>query len=283
MASNLEIVSSCPVCFISYNGEDNKPLVLPCGHPVCSSCLNTLQERNDKKCPVCKTSWEEHDVSKFIMCYPLIMDECALMKCLAHDFEILFWCTQCFKMICKKCVTNSHSNCHLKVVEDAGDDMKSYLVSISSNLNAKLSRMESELSREMDSNYKCRVDAHLVHTFSEQMMIMLNKRKEDLEMTQSMLQSTKGYSQNALNEVFDDGYNSSTRQLLKLQEIFNHLECSNDISVPKKDDSMGPILDVIPKLKVRMFTRLCIAHHIVFYWQNMCQRVSDTDILQSNS
>ena len=251
MASTLEVISSCPVCLISYNGETNKPLMLTCGHPVCGSCVKTLQERNDNKCPVCKTSWEVDDTSNFTVCYSLIIDECPQTNCSIHGFEILFWCNECFQMICKKCVSDDHSKCHPKIIEEADSDIKSYLVATSANVNAKLSRSEKELMNEIKSNEKSREDTQFLLSFCEQMIIKLDKRREDLQFTHSKLQSMKDCTQTALNEVYDNSSISPKRQLPKFQEIFNRLQGSCDISIPKEVDSMGPLIDIIPKLEVR--------------------------------
>lgn len=41
----------CPVCFnITW-----RPVRLPCGHVVCSGCVVLMQDREDKKCPVCRS------------------------------------------------------------------------------------------------------------------------------------------------------------------------------------------------------------------------------------
>ncbi|CAI0607487.1 unnamed protein product [Linum tenue] len=45
----------CPVCLQPYDGDDIIPRVLPCGHTVCETCLNSLPERYNLtvRCPAC--------------------------------------------------------------------------------------------------------------------------------------------------------------------------------------------------------------------------------------
>ena len=250
MATALENVRTCPVCYTSYNDNVNKPLMLPCGHPVCSFCVNALQDNENKACPICRVSLEDYDASNLIVCFTLIMDENLTIKCLIHDFEIIFWCTECHKMICKKCVTDAHSNCRIRVLEDAADDMKEYLVATSTNLSAKLTRLEGDLSKEMKTTDENLANAQCLMNIGRQMTIMLTKKKNDLAMTETQIQATKSYTQKVLNEVFDADFHSSTKDHLKMREIFKYLDFSYDISVPK-DESKRPLLDIISKQKVQ--------------------------------
>lgn len=41
-SSSLLRVYNCKICFVSYNHKDNHPMVIPCGHTICSACLRML-------------------------------------------------------------------------------------------------------------------------------------------------------------------------------------------------------------------------------------------------
>ena len=47
---------TCSVCLTSYNSKDHVPLVLICGHNICSIRLNDLYNENTKtlKCHYCR-------------------------------------------------------------------------------------------------------------------------------------------------------------------------------------------------------------------------------------
>lgn len=48
---------SCSICLKNYS-KDCKPVILqPCGHGGCSTCIDTLQSREqDAKCPICRAT-----------------------------------------------------------------------------------------------------------------------------------------------------------------------------------------------------------------------------------
>ncbi|CAO4387621.1 unnamed protein product [Caenorhabditis nigoni] len=53
----------CPVCRQQYNGDQNAPHVLDCGHGVCTSCLDRLiipparpEQHHQLRCPVCRVA-----------------------------------------------------------------------------------------------------------------------------------------------------------------------------------------------------------------------------------
>lgn len=49
----MDISFECPVCFEIFT-SDIKPLVIPCGHTVCTPCLKSLISNISLECPVCR-------------------------------------------------------------------------------------------------------------------------------------------------------------------------------------------------------------------------------------
>ncbi|KAL7712738.1 hypothetical protein QTN25_009569 [Entamoeba marina] len=47
---------TCSVCYNDYDQIDCKPVSLPCGHSLCSKCVNQLTKRNPIHCPICVRS-----------------------------------------------------------------------------------------------------------------------------------------------------------------------------------------------------------------------------------
>lgn len=43
---------ACPVCFESYNSASNTPLILTCGHTVCTKCINSIYNTTQLICPL---------------------------------------------------------------------------------------------------------------------------------------------------------------------------------------------------------------------------------------
>ncbi|XP_047735793.1 uncharacterized protein LOC108675180 isoform X2 [Hyalella azteca] len=67
-------MDACTVCLEKYNGTDKKPLSLRCGHVFCRSCLYSLAELHNRRCPQCRRPWTE-DVSELRVIYMLIDGE----------------------------------------------------------------------------------------------------------------------------------------------------------------------------------------------------------------
>jgi len=42
----------CEICFIMFNSDDKKPLILNCGHTYCSSCLAQIRKNDKIECPL---------------------------------------------------------------------------------------------------------------------------------------------------------------------------------------------------------------------------------------
>lgn len=38
-----ENFSTCPVCYVKFDDEENKPKILSCGHTTCLQCLKVLK------------------------------------------------------------------------------------------------------------------------------------------------------------------------------------------------------------------------------------------------
>lgn len=59
----IDRATDCSICF--EEGENIVPLLLPCGHTVCFSCMNAmLQKRVKGKCPVCRAVFKKTDLRR---------------------------------------------------------------------------------------------------------------------------------------------------------------------------------------------------------------------------
>ena len=64
---------NCPVCFEQYT-DIKKPLILPCGHTTCKTCLEILQKKSIIKCPFCQKEFIA-DFTKFHVNYALMNND----------------------------------------------------------------------------------------------------------------------------------------------------------------------------------------------------------------
>ena len=116
----------CSICFESYNLGRKKPLLLPCEHTFCASCITRFKD----ECPSCQREFTSSDLQKnYALCYVLeelgtnpietptnrpasdlhsrIMyrdaSEELKDKCPKHKREIERFCTGCVQLLCSAC------------------------------------------------------------------------------------------------------------------------------------------------------------------------------------
>ncbi|XP_050739112.1 uncharacterized protein LOC127009801 [Eriocheir sinensis] len=59
----------CPVCLTGYDGTVQRPRTLPCGHTVCTLCIDQLEEQGRVACPECRVSHAVPEGEQFPVCY----------------------------------------------------------------------------------------------------------------------------------------------------------------------------------------------------------------------
>ncbi|KAF2365119.1 B-box-type zinc finger [Trinorchestia longiramus] len=121
MANNFP---QCEVCISAFDSEKHRPLMLPCGHAFCHSCLDTLQDNGTDSCPSCRAVFED-DVDDLTVCYTLIPKDTSLSTndkediCPHHKFPFLYWCKKCKRVSCKQCALETHNGHELLLKEEA--------------------------------------------------------------------------------------------------------------------------------------------------------------------
>ena len=113
------VESICCVCSEGYNEAERKPLVLPCSHTFCKSCLLQVQATDIKVCPVCRSDWSEHSVDSFIYIRQLVPSIAKTMEvkkrklniCNNHAKKKKIWCNVCEISLCKHCLKDKHKQC----------------------------------------------------------------------------------------------------------------------------------------------------------------------------
>lgn len=108
-------ITSCSFCMHSYNGQERRPLVLPCSHSYCQNCLEKLESVGDKSCPNCGTHWEDRLVTDLLCCHQLIPvtspDKRLVARCSEHKLEKSAWCESCRSALCIECIELKHKKC----------------------------------------------------------------------------------------------------------------------------------------------------------------------------
>lgn len=59
--STADHVEDCPVCLTTFDDTRRRPRTVPCGHTLCTPCINGLTKQDQVTCPTCRS---EHSVPK---------------------------------------------------------------------------------------------------------------------------------------------------------------------------------------------------------------------------
>ena len=136
MAESIVQLCTCCICEEVYDEFNRKPLLLPCTHSFCTSCLQQMQTNNEKHCPICRSDWTEHSTDSLIFIRQLvpsrvenneIFSKTDKIKspleneCINHVFA--FWCNSCEISICKRCLKEDHKLCDWILEEDRIDEL----------------------------------------------------------------------------------------------------------------------------------------------------------------
>ena len=60
---------NCPVCFMAFDDVIQRPRTLPCGHTVCTPCLNGLKDQGQVMCPICRVVHAVPETGNFGISY----------------------------------------------------------------------------------------------------------------------------------------------------------------------------------------------------------------------
>ena len=240
-------IDICKGCLKSYSNV-NQCLQLPCGHEYCKACLEKqTKELSCRNCKACSKSWsymsisdlkvikkqtkepsenlfsykmpvkttknEESEASQFPVNFELSSFKFSSTadfsgKCFQHpDKDLLFWCGSCEVTGCKECLSQKHKKCDWQFIEDSEEDFKQY---IDRNRDATCGRMQKTLE---DINAKlstCKAREQLIKKFSQSVVALKTKNKEDTELLEKMkknigaeLTNAKDDSQNYLKESIE--------------------------------------------------------------------------------
>mmetsp|Transcript_39569 Transcript_39569/g.60469 ORF Transcript_39569/g.60469 Transcript_39569/m.60469 type:complete len:149 (+) Transcript_39569:3-449(+) len=105
-------MSSCIICFSTFDSHRCIPKMLYCGHTLCLECIITLRRNNDQRCPECKSQFpynmDPHQLPCNIQVLRMIEENGssrpAAEKCETHGDDLSLICDTCHKPICPFCV-----------------------------------------------------------------------------------------------------------------------------------------------------------------------------------
>nr|XP_045614357.1 tripartite motif-containing protein 65-like isoform X2 [Procambarus clarkii] len=113
----MEEAVTCAVCSEVYQKGPREPLVLPCGHTFCRSCLFNLHSSPDFLCPTCRRDHSHLEMDKVPLCFSLLGLSATYMgsqreMCREHRGELSYWCRECEMPLCGLCLYFGHPPGH---------------------------------------------------------------------------------------------------------------------------------------------------------------------------
>ena len=185
----------CKICFLIYN-ENRKPLVLPCGHSYCSTCVKALQP-DDGFCPSCRkeisTSFDQLPVVFSLL---KIADACNKenveindkvdmkkstdleLKCKKHEEQLIIsWCRILEEWLCDICTKNHEHESTEDCIMSIETTMQKFKDDFQKSHIEKFNKIQNAIKQtKFISNYSKYLSVSL-HSFNESRNVLLEKTK----------------------------------------------------------------------------------------------------------
>ncbi|CAL4083125.1 unnamed protein product [Meganyctiphanes norvegica] len=130
------------VCFSRYDDEEHRPRSLPCGHSMCTECLDTAIRKQTRMCPKCRTVYSASNVKEIPVNYPLesVVELLSISKntkgdeppellripkdtkenefpeCPEHQLQVSHRCSTHKAWVCQSCLAEDHSSKACKII-----------------------------------------------------------------------------------------------------------------------------------------------------------------------
>ncbi|XP_071516934.1 tripartite motif-containing protein 10-like isoform X2 [Panulirus ornatus] len=115
--AGVEDAVTCMICSEVYQAKTREPLVLPCGHTFCRSCLTNIYDTRYFTCPSCRENFSHRDLEDLPISFSLLslssnyIDfQCS--TCREHGGDLMYWCRGCQQPLCGLCLYQSHPQGH---------------------------------------------------------------------------------------------------------------------------------------------------------------------------
>lgn len=109
--SKMEDAVTCGVCSEFFEKGIRDPLVLPCGHTFCRSCVMNVRRTGNFLCPICRQTHNNVDVNKLLINYSLLSLSSNYEKFQVSKVVVFSLCGQCRAINEKKklcCTTRNY-------------------------------------------------------------------------------------------------------------------------------------------------------------------------------
>ncbi|XP_078508689.1 zinc-binding protein A33-like isoform X2 [Lissotriton helveticus] len=152
---------TCSICLELFE----KPVLLPCGHPFCRTCVDQVCGRKlFVSCPFCRTEFMRGGYTSSLVLAKLVekvRGEFPLRSsarhsdglCTEHDEKLLWFCKDDGDLACTVCQDAlKHSNHNFLLLQEAHDLYKGLLMATIIPLSTAMQKLE-----DVENNYKTRI------------------------------------------------------------------------------------------------------------------------------
>ncbi|CAL4184405.1 unnamed protein product, partial [Meganyctiphanes norvegica] len=146
--------NECIVCFSIYDDKERRPRFMPCGHTLCSSCLEKAISDNSKMCPKCRRKYQASSMNDLPVNFSLmgLVTSERLPECPEHQLPLSHRCTTHKAWICQSCLTEDHSpgSCNIITLREELSIKKSAQLDLAQQL---LNKFEEKCKKSDDSKH----------------------------------------------------------------------------------------------------------------------------------
>ncbi|CAL4113254.1 unnamed protein product [Meganyctiphanes norvegica] len=237
----------CKVCHVPYNEDNHRPRNAPCGHELCTACIQGIIKDDIYMCPKCRQKHIVKVPEDLPVCFVLIdairafkAQNISLLKetkstvtgttndevCDVHNKNIGHWCFKCQLWICVECLESHNilAGCSTATLVKAMEDMKEKQ---SKNIEMLLTTFEEDTKKLTSKSQELKDKRHELLKKAEQCGEEIDKIKNSLEQGNShkerLIESRKNLISASTRQTFSERMKMATqrKQLLHSWSVKN--------------------------------------------------------------
>lgn len=228
--------STCHICYCSYNEVQNIPMLLTCGHTLCSSCLEAILKTSPAKCPFDNSPQPLRPVSSFNRNFALLETVSkATWNCAPHRRKVVVFCRDCAEGKCEACL-RSHMQAHfIEPVDKFMENLKKTFDSIFEEETERHNRQVREDRKAEEFVEKLIEEKKIIELLVDNMFANIHKIiDQSLQKLLGEIRRVLDRSGETVGEVNKHFFNEENRFVLKNARFLHHLtEVKAKLELPR--------------------------------------------------
>ena len=117
-------ILDCSVCYDKFDLKEKKPVILPCAHTICLTCVKRLFKQGSVKCPFDKKILYLESINELKINFQVTSyiqpNQPETNNCPNHSKEkISLYCANCKQFLCQYCLIENHLKHDIKASTEA--------------------------------------------------------------------------------------------------------------------------------------------------------------------